>query len=52
MNLMDVDGVNSEDALPSSPDPVVFDQTVVEEFPPVYNLARYYVQCIQTKPID
>jgi len=30
---MDVDEVNNEDVLPSTPDPVIFDQTVGEYNP-------------------
>lgn len=28
---MDVDGVDSNDLLPSTPDPVIFDQTVIND---------------------
>jgi len=28
---MDVDEINSDDILPSTPDPVIFDQTVTDE---------------------
>lgn len=28
---MDVDGVDSNDILPSTPDPVIFDQTVIND---------------------
>lgn len=31
MNLMDVDGIDSNDVIPSTPDPVIFDQTVTDE---------------------
>lgn len=36
---MDVDGADPDNDFPSTPDPVVFDQTVVDEYNPIYNTA-------------
>lgn len=37
--VMDVDGANHEDEIPSTPDPVIFDQTV-NEYNPVLHAAE------------
>lgn len=31
MNLMDVDETDSNEIIPSTPDPIIFDQTVTDE---------------------